>query len=116
MSEIATYGNTTVMIPDDVLDLVPKLLRIFSQRPDVSVESLLEREAEVGIKPGQGRDLPGGSIVVVDDILVAVFRVEGVILLRTEAEQRVAVVDVDPQRVDGRDHGVHADVELVTVD
>ena len=102
--------------PDDILDFIPKLLRVFPQRPDVSVEGLLEGEAEIRKKSGEGRNLPGGPVVVVDDVLIAVLRIERVVLLRTKPEQRVSVVDVDPQRVDGRDHGVDTDVELVAVD
>ena len=82
----------------------------------MSVEGLLEGEAEIRKKSGQGRNLPGGPVVVVDDVLVAVLRIERVVLLRTKPEQRVSVVDIDPQRVDGRDHGVDTDVELVAVD
>ena len=47
-----------------------------------------------------------------DDVLVSVGGVEGVILFGAEAEQDVALEHVDPQRVHRGDHRVNADVEL----
>ena len=56
--------------------------------------------------------LPRRAVVVVDDVLVAVGGVEGVILLGAEAEEDVALEHVDAQRVHRRDHRVYPDVEL----
>jgi len=109
-------GTSKSIKPDDILDLVPKLLRVFSERPDVSVERLLEGEPEIRVESGQGGNFPGRSVVVVDNVLVTICRVERVILLRAKSEQGVPVVDVDPEGVDGGHHGVHADVEFVAVD
>ena len=47
-----------------------------------------------------------------DDVLVAVGGVEGVVLLGAEAEEHVALEHVDPQGVHRRYHRVDADVEL----
>ena len=47
-----------------------------------------------------------------DDVLVAVGGIEGVILLGAEAEEDVALEDVDAQRVHRCDHRVNPDVEL----
>ena len=47
-----------------------------------------------------------------DDVLVPVGGVEGVILFGAEAEEDVALEHVDPQRVHRGDHRVNADVEL----
>ena len=56
--------------------------------------------------------LPRWPVVVVDDVLVAVGGVEGVVLLGAEAEEDVALEHVDAQRVHRRDHRVYPDVEL----
>lgn len=42
-------------------------------------------------------------------------RVEGIILDRAEAEEHVALVNVEPQRIHGGDDDVQTDVELVAV-
>jgi len=81
----------------------------------MSVQGFLEGEAKIRIQPGQRWNLPGRPVVVVNDVLVSIGRVKRVILLRAESEQGVAVVDVDPQRIDGGDHRVNADVKFVAV-
>ena len=60
--------------------------------------------------------LPCRPVVIVNDVFVSVRRIERIIFLRAKPEQSVSVVDVDPQRIDGGDHRVDADVEFVTVD
>ena len=102
----------------------------------MSVEGFFEGIAEVRVVLGHRGHFPRGPVVVVHDVLVLVGHVERLVLLGTKSKQNIAlskhkfnslsmhekntakthVKNVNSKRINGRDHGVDADVEFVAVD
>ena len=79
-----------VHVAYDVVDGSPQcLVRVPPHLADVRVQGLPEGESHVRVDPGQRGHLPGGAVVVVDHVLVAVGRVERLVLLGAEAEEDV---------------------------
>lgn len=102
-------------IANRLVDFLPHLAGIPASRRDVSVKCVLHGEAEFFVVRLQRRDLPNRQIIVTDHVFVQNFRIEGMILDGAKPEEHVTGVDVQAQRIDGRDCRVNANVEFKAI-